>query len=90
MARFVQIFSTLVGSGVKIENALEIASDTVDNKIFEKDLLLAKRRVLEGIPLSVALESEYMPHMATSLISIGERTGALALMLDSVAEYFTA
>jgi len=90
VARFGQIFRTLVGSGVKIENALEIASDTVDNKIFEKDLLLAKRRVLEGIPLSVALESEYMPHMATSLISIGERTGALALMLDSVAEYFTA
>ena len=90
VARFGQIFRTLVGSGVKIENALEIASDTVDNKIFEKDLIKAKTRVLEGIPLSIALEGEYMPEMATSLINIGERTGALALMLDSVAEYFTA
>ena len=90
VARFGQIFRTLVGSGVKIENALEIASDTVDNKIFEKDLIKAKTRVLEGIPLSIALEGEYMPEMATSLINIGERTAALALMLDSVAEYFTA
>ena len=90
VARFGQIFRTLVGSGVKIENALDIASDTVDNKIFEKDLIKAKTRVLEGIPLSIALEGEYMPEMATSLINIGERTGALALMLDSVAEYFTA
>tara|TARA_S200000501_G_scaffold93489_1_gene86804 strand:+ start:10865 stop:12103 length:1239 start_codon:yes stop_codon:yes gene_type:complete len=90
VARFGQIFRTLVASGVKIENALEIAADTVDNKIFEKDLNLAKRRVLEGVPLSVSLEAEYMPEMATSLISIGERTGALSLMLDSLAEYFTA
>ena len=90
VARFGQIFRTLVGSGVKIENALDIASDTVDNKIFEKDLIKAKTRVLEGIPLSIALQGEYMPEMATSLINIGERTGALALMLDSVAEYFTA
>tara|TARA_Y100000817_G_scaffold60251_2_gene45008 strand:- start:135 stop:1373 length:1239 start_codon:yes stop_codon:yes gene_type:complete len=90
VARFGQIFRTLVASGVKIENALEIAADTVDNKIFEKDLNLAKRRVLEGVPLSVSLEAEYMPEMATSLINIGERTGALSLMLDSLAEYFTA
>lgn len=90
VARFGQIFRTLVASGVKIENALEIAADTVDNKIFEKDLNLAKRRVLEGVPLSVSLEAEYMPEMATSLISIGERTGALSLMLDSLADYFTA
>jgi len=90
VARFGQIFRTLVGSGVKIEDALEIASDTVDNKIFEKDLMKAKRKVLEGVPLSLSLHGEYMPEMATSLISIGERTGALALMLDSVAEYFTA
>ena len=90
VARFGQILNTLVGSGVKIENALEIASDTVDNKVFEKSLLKARRQVLEGVPLSVALKSDYMPEMATSLINIGERTGALALMLDSVAEYFTA
>ncbi|MBH09188.1 MAG: hypothetical protein CMG74_02350 [Candidatus Marinimicrobia bacterium] len=90
IARFGQIFRTLVGSGVKIENALEIASDTVDNKIFEKDLIDAKKKVLEGIPLSIALEGEYMPQMATSLINIGERTGALVLMLESLAEYFSA
>ena len=90
VARFGQILNTLVGSGVKIENALEIASDTVDNKVFEKSLLKARRQVLEGVPLSVALKSDYMPEMATSLINIGERTGALALMLDSEAEYFTA
>ena len=40
--------------------------------------------------MSVALESKYMPGMATSLISIGERTGALREMLDGVAEYFSS
>ena len=40
--------------------------------------------------MSVALESKYMPAMSTSLISIGERTGALSEMLDGVAEYYTS
>ena len=40
--------------------------------------------------MSVALESKYMPGMATSLISICERTGALSEMLDGVAEYFSS
>ena len=31
-----------------------------------------------------------MPAMATSLISIGEKTGALSEMLDGVAQYFTS
>ena len=40
--------------------------------------------------MSTALESKYMPPMATSLISIGERTGALSEMLDGVAEYYSS
>ena len=58
--------------------------------VFEKALKKAKKDVLGGIPMSVALESKYMPAMAIGLISIGERSGALSEMLEGVAEYFTA
>ena len=50
----------------------------------------SKKDVLGGIPMSVALESKYMPAMAIGLISIGERSGALSEMLEGVAEYFTS
>ena len=89
-ARFSQMLNVLVSSGVQVVDALSIAAETVDNAVFEKALKKAKKDVLGGIPMSVALESKYMPGMATSLISIGERTGALSEMLDGVAEYFNS
>ena len=56
----------------------------------EKDLKKARKDVLGGTPMSVALQSKYMPDMAVSLISIGEKTGALSEMLEGVADYFTS
>ena len=89
-ARFSQMLNVLVSSGVQVVDALSIAGETVDNKVFEKSLAKAKKDVLQGTQLSVALQSDYMPGMATSLISIGEKTGALSEMLDGVAQYFTS
>jgi type II secretory pathway component PulF len=89
-ARFSQMLNVLVSSGVQVVDALSIAGETVDNKVFEKSLAKAKKDVLQGTQLSVALQSDYMPAMATSLISIGEKTGALSEMLDGVAQYFTS
>jgi type II secretory pathway component PulF len=89
-ARFSQMVNVLVSSGVQVVDALAIAGETVDNKVFEKDLKKARKDVLGGSPMSVALQSKYMPEMAISLISIGERTGALSEMLDGVAEYYTS
>jgi type II secretory pathway component PulF len=89
-ARFSQMLNVLTSSGVQVVDALSIAAETVDNEVFEKALKKAKKDVLGGIPMSVALESKYMPAMAIGLISIGERSGALSEMLEGVAEYFTA
>ena len=89
-ARFSQMLNVLTSSGVQVVDALSISAETVDNKVFEKALKKAKKDVLGGIPMSVALESKYMPAMAIGLISIGERSGALSEMLEGVAEYFTS
>jgi len=89
-ARFSKMLNVLTSSGVQVVDALSIAAETVDNKVFEKALKKAKKDVLGGIPMSVALTSKYMPDMAIGLISIGERSGALSEMLEGVAEYFTA
>jgi type II secretory pathway component PulF len=90
VSRFAQMLNVLVSSGVQVVDALAIAGETVDNKVFEKDLKQARKDVLGGAAMSVALQSKYMPDMATSLISIGEKTGALSEMLEGVADYFTS
>tara|TARA_B100000315_G_scaffold247459_1_gene276171 strand:+ start:281 stop:1513 length:1233 start_codon:yes stop_codon:yes gene_type:complete len=90
VSRFAQMLNVLVSSGVQVVDALAIAGETVDNKVYEKDLKNARKDVLGGTPMSQALQSKYMPEMATSLISIGEKTGALSEMLEGVADYFTS
>jgi len=90
VSRFAQMLNVLVSSGVQVVDALAIAAETVDNKVYEKDLKKTRKDVLGGTPMSVALQSKYMPDMAVSLISIGEKTGALSEMLEGVADYFTS
>ena len=90
VSRFAQMLNVLVSSGVQVVDALAIAGETVDNKVYEKDLKKARKDVLGGTAMSVALQSKYMPDMAVSLIAIGEKTGALSEMLEGVADYFTS
>ena len=90
VSRFAQMLNVLVSSGVQVVDALAIAAETVDNKVYEKDLKKTRKDVLGGTPMSVALQSKYVPDMAVSLISIGEKTGALSEMLEGVADYFTS
>ena len=90
VSRFAQMLNVLVSSGVQVVDALAIAGETVDNKVYERDLKKARKDVLGGTAMSVALKSKYMPDMAVSLISIGEKTGALSEMLEGVADYFTS
>ncbi len=87
-ARFSKMLNVLTSSGVQVVDALAIAGETVDNKVYEKDLKKARKEVLGGTAMSVVLQSKYMPDMAVSLISIGEKTGALSEMLEGVAEYY--
>ena len=90
VSRFAQMLNVLTSSGVQVVDALAIAGETVDNNVYEKDLKKARKDVLGGTPMSVALQSKYMPDMAISLIGIGEKTGALSEMLEGVADYFTS
>ena len=90
VSRFAQMLNVLVSSGVQVVDGLAIAGETVDNKVFERDLKKARKDVLGGTAMSVALKSKYMPDMAVSLIAIGEKTGALSEMLEGVADYFTS
>ena len=45
--------------------------------------------VREGKSLATSLvETKVMPDLATEMIAVGEQTGALPQMLNSVAEFF--
>ena len=89
VARFTRTLSTLLGSGVGIMEALDIASKVVGNYVIERAILRAKDAITEGKSLTVPLGKEkYIPHMVTQMIGVGEQTGALDVMLGKVADFY--
>jgi len=89
IARFSRTLSTLLASGVRIIDALEISSATTGNWLIEKALLETKDAVSRGKTLAEPLTKiKYFPNMVTQMISIGEQTGNIDQMLSKVADFY--
>lgn len=89
IARFSRTLSTLLASGVRIMDALEISSATTGNWMIEKALLETKDAISKGKTLAEPLTKiPYFPSMVTQMISIGEQTGNIDQMLSKVADFY--
>jgi len=89
IARFSRTLSTLLSSGVRIIDALEISAQTTGNYMIEKALQKAKEDVARGKALADPLSKvSYFPSMVTQMIAIGEQTGNIDQMLSKVADFY--
>jgi type IV pilus assembly protein PilC len=79
LARFSQIFYTLLQSGIPILDALEISSRTMTNAVFQKDLAAIRLKVERGEKLSRGLmeTSKNFPLIFCQMVSVGEKSGSL-------------
>ena len=91
LQRLVQTLSTLLRSGVELNEALRVSSEVMGNKLYQE----AVERVIfdvqnKGLSLSVALRRTGMfPEDICRMISIGEETAMLEAMLDNVSNRLT-
>lgn len=89
IARFTRTFGTLMASGVPILNALTITRDTSGNVLVSDAITVVHDRVKEGDPVAKPLEATAIfPGMVTSMIEVGEETGALPDMLTRIADIY--
>jgi len=89
MARLLRTLATLVGAGVDIIKALEIAGSTAGNWMVEVALENVRTKVQEGIPIAEPLsEDPLFPPMVSHMVKIGEETGELEGMLGKVADFY--
>jgi general secretion pathway protein F len=89
VARFTRTLGTLLHSGVPMLTALQIAGNVVENRIIANDIRQAAREVEEGQPLSVPLSRNGLfPPMAIEMISVGEQSGNLEIMLYRIADAY--
>jgi type IV pilus assembly protein PilC len=89
VAQFARVLSTLLVGGIPLMQALETASESMSSSLIRKSLDKTKKMVREGQPLSAAVGSTgVFPSLAIDMIEVGESTGALPSMLNSVAEFY--
>jgi type IV pilus assembly protein PilC len=89
VAQLSRILSTLLTGGIPLVQAMETASESMNAPLLKRAVLSAGKSVREGQPLSSSLKSSKLfPGLATDMIEVGESTGALPTMLNSVAEFF--
>lgn len=81
--------ATLLSGGIPLVNALDIAARAVGNLSIASHLDGVARQVREGSSLAGALGTHgIFPHVAVEMVEVGESTGALADMLNSVADFY--
>jgi type IV pilus assembly protein PilC len=86
---FSRTLSTLLTGGLPLVPSLETAARSIESKQIAKSVLSAVETVREGRGLSISLsETKVFPELAIEMIEVGESTGALPQMLNSVAEFF--
>jgi type IV pilus assembly protein PilC len=86
---FARTLSTLLTGGLPLVPSLETAARAIDSRQIGAAVFRSVETVREGRGLSASLVATKMfPELAIEMIEVGESTGALPQMLNSVAEFF--
>jgi type IV pilus assembly protein PilC len=89
LSRFSSTFAMLLRSGVPILQALEIVSDTVNNKLIGKAINDVQLSVRDGESIAKPLTKyPVFPPMVVQMISVGEETGQVDTMLEKIAQFY--
>jgi type IV pilus assembly protein PilC len=86
---FSRTLATLLTGGLPLVPSLETAARSIESRSIAKAVYVAVETVREGKGLSTSLQKTgVFPELSIEMIEVGESTGALPQMLNSVAEFF--
>ena len=81
--------ATLLGGGIPLVNAIDVSARSIGNQYMAHELTTAAQQVREGRALATALlQSGAFPDVAIKMVEVGESTGALQEMLNSLSEFY--
>lgn len=89
LSRLADNLSTMLRSGIQMLRGLEITGAVVEDPTYERVLREAAVDVKGGLPVSEALRKHpEIPGMMVAMIKIGEETGNMGSILDSLAKFY--
>jgi len=88
-SQLARTLATLLGGGIPLVNAVEIAARSIGNQHMARAMEWVGQRVREGESFASALQSRgVFPSVAVKMAEVGESTGALQEMLNSLADFY--
>ncbi|MGE0042966.1 MAG: type II secretion system F family protein [Vicinamibacterales bacterium] len=88
-SQLARTLATLLGGGIPLVNALEISARSTGNRHLGAELEVVCQKVREGQGFAATLlERRLLPDVAIKMIEVGESTGALQEMLNSLADFY--
>jgi len=88
-SQMARTLATLLGGGLPLVNSLDITAKSVGNQYMAGQLDIVSARVREGESFAAALEARReFPEVAVKMAEVGESTGALQDMLNTVADFY--
>jgi type IV pilus assembly protein PilC len=88
-SQMARTLATLLGGGLPLVNSIDIAAKSIGNHYVASQLDIVNTRVREGESLAAALDARRVfPEVAVKMTEVGESTGALQEMLNTVADFF--
>jgi type IV pilus assembly protein PilC len=89
VSKFTRTLGTLIKSGVPILQAFDTVAKTSGNKVVEASIMSARESIREGEKIADPLKaSGIFPPMVIQMISVGEETGNLEIMLSKIADFY--
>ncbi len=89
MARFCRVFALLSKSGVDIIKTLDLSVTSINNLVIREIVDEVKVDVKDGKDLYESMARHPMfPPMVVQMVSIGEKSGTLSVMMDKVADFY--
>jgi type IV pilus assembly protein PilC len=86
---FARTLATLLTGGLPPVPSLETAARSIESRQIARAVITSVERIREGQPLhSSLLQTGVFPELSIEMIEVGEASGALPQMLNSVAEFF--
>jgi type IV pilus assembly protein PilC len=88
-SQFSRTLATLLGGGIPLVSALEVAGRAIGNRFIGGQIEIMLQQVREGQSLAQAMSSrQIFPDVSLKMVEVGEATGALQEMLNAIADFF--
>lgn len=90
ITRFSENLGALLNGGIPVVRALMITSDVIGNQVYQGIMLRAAEEVKTGGAISNAFARypNEIPPIVTQMVRIGEETGTLSQVLESMAKFY--